>query len=306
MTRKHMITALAAVLTVGLMGGILAGCGSRQPAPASGTAQAETQEKSGVICLKVNPEIAVSYDEAGMVTAIEGRNDDGKNLAADYSGYEGRPCRDVIKELVAKINDAGYFVEEADGSARKITLEIETGSYLPEENFLNHIVAGIQEYTSSVQMNSPVEVAGESTYGWTDYGDTDYGSDNDGVTDYNDTDYGPNNDGVTDYNDTDYGPNNDGVTDYNDTDYGPNNDGVTDYNDTDYGPNNDGVTDYNDTDYGPNNDGVTDYSAPAPAPAPTPAPAPAAPSGGDSGYGDSGYSDSGYGDSGYGDSGYDD
>ena len=259
MTRKHMITTLAAVLTVGLMGGILAGCGSRQPAPASGTAQTETQEKSGVICLKVNPEIAVSYDEAGMVTGIEGRNDDGKNLAADYSGYEGRPCRDVIKELVAKINDAGYFVEEADGSARKITLEIGTGSYLPEENFLNHIVAGIQEYTSSVQMNSPVEVAGESTYGWTDYGDTDYGPDNDGVTDYNDTDYGPNNDGVTDYNDTDYGPNNDGVTDYSAPAPAP---------------------------------------APTPAPAPA-APSGGDSGYGDSGYSDSGYGDSGYGDSGY-------
>ena len=78
-------------------------------------------------------------------------------------------------------------------------------------------------------LTSPVNVNGESNYGWSDYGDTDYGPDNDGVTDYNDTDYGSNNDGVTDYNDTDYGPNNDGVTDYNDTDYGTNNDGVTDY-----------------------------------------------------------------------------
>ncbi len=295
MTKKHLITTLAAVLTVGLMGGILAGCGSRHPAASSeGAAQMEIQENGGVICLKVNPEIAVSYDENGMVTGIEGRNDDGRKVIMDYAGFEGRSCRDVISELVSKINDAGYFVEEADGSAKQITLEIETGSYLPEENFLNNIVSGIQEYTSSAQMSSPVVVEGESSYGWTNYGDTDYGPNNDGVTDYNDTDYGPNNDGVTDYNDTDYGPNNDGVTDYNDTDYGPNNDGVTDYNDTDYGPNNDGVTDYNDTDYGPYNDGATDYSTPAPAPAP----APVAPSGGDSGYD----SDSGYG----GDSGYDD
>ena len=28
----------------------------------------EIQENGGVICLKVNPEIAVSYDENGMVT----------------------------------------------------------------------------------------------------------------------------------------------------------------------------------------------------------------------------------------------
>ena len=246
MTKKHLITTLAAVLTVGLMGGILAGCGSRHPAASSeGAAQMEIQENGGVICLKVNPEIAVSYDENGMVTGIEGRNDDGRKVIMDYAGFEGRSCRDVISELVSKINDAGYFVEEADGSAKQITLEIETGSYLPEENFLNNIVSGIQEYTSSAQMSSPVVVEGESSYGWTNYGDTDYG------------------------------PDNDGVTDYNDTDYGPNNDGVTDYNDTDYGPNNDGVTDYNDTDYGPYNDGATDYSTPAPAPAPV------APSGGD-------------------------
>ena len=167
MTKKKLMATLAAVLSLSLCGGIFTGCGSRETTAAPSGLGTETQQEKqgGVISIKVNPEIAVSYDEAGMVTAIEGRNDDGKNLAADYSGYEGRPCRDVIKELVAKINDAGYFVEEADGSARKITLEIETGSYLPEENFLNHIVAGIQEYTSSVQMNSPVEVAGESTYG---------------------------------------------------------------------------------------------------------------------------------------------
>ena len=240
----------------------------------------------GVISVRVNPEIAVTYDEQGLVTMVDGRNDDGKTIAADFTEYEGKECRQVICDLVAKIDGAGYLVEETEGKGRQITLEIEAGSILPSENFLSNIVAGIQEYTGSKNLNTSVAVDGESNYGWTNYGDTDYGPDNDGVTDYNDTDYGPNNDGVTDYDDTDYGPNNDGVTDYDDTDYGPNNDGVTDYDDTDYGPNNDGVTDYDDTDYGPYNDGVTDYSTPAPA-APAPA-APAAPaySGGSTDYDD--------------------
>ena len=71
MTKKHLITTLAAVLTVGLIGGVLAGCGSRQPsASAEGTAQMEIREKGGVICLKVNPEIAVSYDESGKVRGL--------------------------------------------------------------------------------------------------------------------------------------------------------------------------------------------------------------------------------------------
>ena len=333
MTRKKLTALLGAGLALSMAVCLLAGCS--KPAQSTATAAAPAAlSQGGVIYLKVNPEIAVRYDDKGMVTSLEGRNPDGKEILTGYTGYEGKECKAVIGELVARINEAGYFVEEVEGENRQITLEVARGSSLPADDFLSDIVEQVQTYTAAQQLSSPVEVDGESNYGWTDYADTDYGPDNDGVTDYSDTDYGPDNDGITDYaetqrsggaatptpatpapgttdyGDTDYGPNNDGVTDYNDTDYGPNNDGVTDYNDTDYGPNNDGVTDYNDTDYGPNNDGVTDYNddgdsgytAPAPAPAPTAAPAPA-PDNGDSGYDDGG--DSGYdapddgGDSGY-------
>ncbi|WP_373209243.1 anti-sigma-I factor RsgI family protein [Allofournierella massiliensis] len=287
MTRKKLTALLGAGLALSMAVCLLAGCSS--PAQSTATAAAPAAlSQGGVIYLKVNPEIAVRYDEQGMVTSLEGRNPDGKEILTGYTGYEGRECKAVIGELVARINEAGYFVEEVEGDNRQITLEVARGSSLPADDFLSGIVEQVQTYTAAQQLTSPVEVDGESNYGWTDYADTDYGPGNDGVTDYSATDYGPDNDGVTDYGatdytasrsggaatpapatpapgttdygDTDYGPNNDGVTDYNDTDYGPNNDGVTDYNDTDYGPNNDGVTDYNDTDYGPNNDGVTDYN----------------------------------------------
>ena len=273
MKKKSITLTLAALLSISLIGGILTGCSIKQASASTGTSTENSQQADGgVLTLKVNPEIDISYDDEGLVTKVEGKNDDGNTIVAEYADYSGKDCRQVVSDLVAKINEAGYFVEETDGSAREITLEIEAGSVLPEENFLKNIVAGIQEYTSAQNLTSPVNVNGESNYGWSDYGDTDYG------------------------------PDNDGVTDYNDTDYGPNNDGVTDYNDTDYGPNNDGVTDYNDTDYGTNNDGVTDYSAPAASqtPAAPQTSAPAAPSGGDSGYDSD--SDSGY----DGDSGYDD
>lgn len=273
MKKKSITLTLAALLSISLIGGILTGCSTKQASASTGTSTENSQQADGgVLTLKVNPEIDISYDDEGLVTKVEGKNDDGNTIVAEYADYSGKDCRQVVSDLVAKINEAGYFVEETDGSAREITLEIEAGSVLPEENFLKNIVAGIQEYTSAQNLTSPVNVNGESNYGWSDYGDTDYG------------------------------PDNDGVTDYHDTDYGPNNDGVTDYNDTDYGPNNDGVTDYNDTDYGTNNDGVTDYSAPAASqtPAAPQTSAPAAPSGGDSGYDSD--SDSGY----DGDSGYDD
>lgn len=286
MTKKKLMATLAAVLTFSLCGGLFTGCGSREAAaPKSdiGTT-VQTEETGGVISIKVNPELVVHYDEKGMVTKIEARNDDGEKIITDYSGFEGKECRLVIGELVAKINEAGYFVEETDGKANQITLEIEEGSVLPQENFLNTIVAEIQKYTSQQKISTPVAVNGESTYGWSNYGDTDYGPDNDGITDYGDTDYGTTGDGVTDYDDKK--PNNNSGTSTSQgsqNNSGSANSGNSDYGNTNYGNTNYGNTNYGNTDYGSNSDGVTDYN-----------------DDGDSGYdsGDSGYDD--------GDSGYDD
>lgn len=284
--KKSLMTAMLFVLTF-LM--LLTGCAGN-----SSSAPAQTLASGGTLILKVNPEIAVSYDDLGKVTKINARNDDAKKILQNYSGFEGKDTKVVMVDLVKAIKDAGYFVEEIEGKNKQITIEIEKGSKLPSPVFMDDIVLGVKDYVQSSSLHSPLDIQGETDYGIASYVDTDYGPNNDGFTDYKDTDYGPGNDGVTDYKDesknkdTDYGPDNDGVTDYNpnsktgntgktnvnDTDYGPNNDGVTDYNDTDYGPNNDGVTDYsqknnpgsvnktnvNDTDYGPNNDGVTDYS----------------------------------------------
>ena len=212
MTKKKLIVTLATVLTLSLFAGLI-GCGSKQSTETkpeqTSSAQTETaaepetpaEVKSGVISIKVNPEIAVFYDEAGKVTAVEGRNDDGKKIAIDYKDFEGKECRVVVGELIAMINKAGYFAEETEGQAHQITLEVEKGSVLPSDNFLSNIVAEIQTYTSTEKINTPVAVNGESTYGWTNYGDTDYGPNNDGITNYDDTDYGTSSDGVTNYDD---------------------------------------------------------------------------------------------------------
>ena len=286
--KKRSVIAVALALILSLAA--LAGCGGGSAsAPAAGTELAS----GGVLLLSVNPKIAVEYDKSGLVTGVTARNDDAIAIISGCEGLIGKETRAVVSQLVTAIGEAGYFVEEIEGEARQITIEIESGSALPSQSFLNDVVADVQttvgsrDWTNAAgevpaepaplpQVNTVVpqgtQVNGGTDYGMTDYVDTHYGPSNDDVTDHAatinpadgtvtivDTDYGPNNDGVTDYDDTDYGPSNDGVTDYDDTDYGPNNDGVTDYDDTDYGPNNDGVTDYDDTDYGPNNDGVTDY-----------------------------------------------
>ena len=165
MTKKTLITTLAAALTLSLFAGVMTGCGSRSAQGNVNPVQEAVQEQAegGVIAVKVNPEIAVFYDEKGMVTKIEGRNDDGKTIASDYKEYEGKECRQVICDLVAKIDGAGYLVEEVEGEGRKITLEIEAGSMLPSENFLSNIVAGIQEYTGSKKITMTQTTARTTT-----------------------------------------------------------------------------------------------------------------------------------------------
>ena len=243
--KQRSIFAIVLALVMSLTA--LTGCGQNTASNDAGTDNTALAS-GGVLCLKVNPEIAVSYDDDGAVTKVEGRNDDGAAILADYSGYEGKAAREVIVELLNAIGEAGYFVEEVEGERRQITLEIEPGSVLPSEAFLDVVIADIRACVNGNNWKSPLEVTGESDYGMTDYVDTDYGADNDGVTDYNDTDYGAGSDGVTDYG------TNGGSTNYDDTDYGAGSDGVTDYG------TNGGSTNYGDTDYGNTNYGSTDYS----------------------------------------------
>ena len=271
---KKSIIAIMMALVMSLA--CLTGCG-QSAAANNGTELAS----GGVLVLSVNPEIAVEYDENGLVTGVSARNDDAMDIISNCKGLIGKETREAVTALVSAIGEAGYFVEEIEGERRQITIEIEAGSKLPHDAFLDEVVSDVRDCVNENNWNVPMDVENESDYGITDYVDTDYGPNNDGVTDYDDTDYGPDNDGVTDYDDTDYGPNNDGVTDYDDTDYGPGNDGVTDYDDgqsnydgnSDYNapvvvtpPANSGNSDYNDgnsnyddgqSDY---NDGHSDYN----------------------------------------------
>ena len=298
---------LAAASSLAVLAALLTGCGA-QPQESSVTA--------GVLTLRVNPEIAIHYNQSGKVVALKGDNQDGREIVEAYPDYIGKDCEVVVQELVEEIHAAGYFVEEVEGQPRRVVLELDDDSQEPREDFLEDMSRSAHDALEGLSLGSAVVVEDDAAVSPSPKASEAPV----GASDYNNTDYGPNNDGVTDYNDTDYGPNNDGVTDYNDTDYGPNNDGVTDYDDTDYGPNNDGVTDYAptpapatptpapvqptplpvvDTDYGYGSDGVTDYTPPTQPQAPA----------GDSGYdGGSNYGGSSNygGNSGYGDSGYDD
>ncbi len=241
---------LAAALIAAMSFACLTGCGNEQPQENAENMTVTELASGGVMLLSVNPEIGIHYDADGNVTKLEARNEDAKAILEKCVGYEGKTTREVVTELVNLIGEAGYFVEEIEGESRKITIEIETGSILPNETFLDDVIADVQQCVTSHDWNSSV-AAGETIYGITDYvvqnqttvpeqkpvtepttleqNQAPAVKPNAGVTDY----------GRTDYDDTDYGPNNDGVTDYHHAD-----DHQSDYHHTDYHD-----TDYDGTDY---------------------------------------------------------
>lgn len=248
---KKLMSMIACVMAIVLC---LTACGQAAANPAEGLSLAN----GGILVLKVNPEIAVEYDENGTVTGVTARNDEALAIINSCTGLIGQPARDVVTDLVNAIGEAGYFVEEIEGERRQITLEIEPGSSLPNGTFLDDVIADIRDAVNRHDWSTPLVVEGESDFGIADYVDTDYGEGNDGRTDYGDTDYGPDNDGVTDYDDTtDYGEGSDGVTDYDGTDYAGNTDYAATGNTT---QDNTGSQDCTGTNYGDSAyDDGTDY-----------------------------------------------
>lgn len=289
MKKKNLRSMIAAALVLMFSLACFVGCSQPQ---ANGAVEIAN---GGVLCLKVNPEIAVAYDSAGNVTGVTARNDEALKILENYSGFEGKAAKTVVVELINAIGEAGYFVEEIDGGRRQITLEIEPGSSLPTGTFLDDVIANIRDAVNSNSWQVPLDVEGESAFGLTDYVDTDYGVGNDGVTNY--TDYNEANQATdaagnviyTDYDATDYDATDYGKTNY--TDYGAapaqetvpaakqgsadgkgsgssnagsgsagssGSSGAGKNNYTDYGKTdyNDPATDYGKTDY---NDSVTDY-----------------------------------------------
>lgn len=216
-TKKKSLLTIA--LALGMSLAVLSGC-SQNDAASTSTASAPAESSAqvasgGTLVLKVNPEIALAYDDAGLVTGLTARNGDAEAILEKSGDLIGQPARDAVRQLVTLIGEAGYFVEEVEGERRQITIEIEPGSALPSDAFLDEVVADVKSTVAEHSWQAPLDIENESDYGITDYGaDTDYGPDNDGVTDYD-------SDGASNYGD-------DGATNYGD-------DGATNYGDSAYG-----------------------------------------------------------------------
>lgn len=149
---KQMIWKPAALCALSLI--LLAGCGT----PSAGTPTAADPEAktkaAGTVLLSVNPEIEVEYDDNGLVLEVDGQNDDGRAVADRYTGYQGRPCDEVVNELVEEIYEAGYFSQPVGGHTKNIVLKLEEGSAYPGDDFLDGMAQGVRETVQQIGVDS--------------------------------------------------------------------------------------------------------------------------------------------------------
>ena len=154
--KKKILTAFSLILV--MMAFVLTGCVGNNSADGLGSLSAEEQvlSDSGVLTLKINPEISIRYNEDGVVTEITGGNDDGVQIIDSYKDYIGKDSGIVLEELIALINEAGYFVEEVEGEPKRIVLELEAGSVLPEEQFLAKMTENVQSAVANLDVKTNV------------------------------------------------------------------------------------------------------------------------------------------------------
>ena len=265
------VSSLAVALTV-----LLTGC-----AEPEGAALRDT----GTLTLSVNPEIQIEYDEAGRVLALTGRNEEGQGIVEVYTDYIGKDCDEVLQDLIVEIHEAGFFVDGVDGNEKNIVLQLEPGSVLPDDDFLEEMCASTQAAVQGLDLSSGIVTIDSGDY---DPAYAQGGQPSPYITLEKAQEIAlaqanvPAAEAVFDDRDFDH----DDGTPIFELEFAANGneyeydvhavtgkvvraehrilvaqpaDGAANYGDTDYGPNSDGVTDYDDTDYGPNSDGVTDY-----------------------------------------------
>ncbi|NLY21529.1 MAG: PepSY domain-containing protein [Tissierellia bacterium] len=150
---------LMMVLAVVMMFSVLTACGKNED-----TAFVQDVSAAGELIIRVNPEIAIEYNEEGLVTGIKGLNEDGIQIANEYDNYIGRHCKSVVNELIRKVHKNGYFVTDVDGEYRNVTIQIEPGSKIPHDKFLEEIVYDVQTTVKEFDMDSSVLDISDSDY----------------------------------------------------------------------------------------------------------------------------------------------
>ena len=153
---KKIFRVIAVILCISML--FLSGCAA---APA---ATDTTIGETGLLILRVNPEIEIAYDKDGKVLSLTGKNEDGKRIVSAMQDYTGKSCDSVLQDLIMEIDKAGYFAGEIDGQQKNIVLQIEPGSVLPSDHFLTDMSTCTQEAVKGLSLTSGIVTIGKSDY----------------------------------------------------------------------------------------------------------------------------------------------
>ena len=133
------------------------GCGiqsSSNAALPAASSEPVSSNAIGSILLSINPEIEIDYDDKVIVISLEGKNEDGKKVLAEYTEYEGKSCETIVDELVKKIHADGYFEKKVDGHEKNIILKLEDDSLYQDDAFLKNLEQKLQDTIKECNLTS--------------------------------------------------------------------------------------------------------------------------------------------------------
>ena len=160
--KRKILAAITSLLIAASV--ILTGCAT-DTASTNGTTPTNTfSTETGILTLSVNPEIQIEYNREGQVTSLIGKNEDGKKIVESYQDYIGKDCDIVLEDLISKIYEAGYFVDDIDGNKRNVVLQLEPGSILPEADFLLHMSTSTQNAVKNLVLGSDIVTIDDNDY----------------------------------------------------------------------------------------------------------------------------------------------
>lgn len=114
--------------------------------------EGEAIPQGGFILLNINPEIRIGFNADGNVTSVSAENKDAEALLENFSGYEGKSCKEVVDSLLVLVNDAGYLVDDIDGENKVIVIQLESGCKAPKDGFLEELEANAKNTVKSLEV----------------------------------------------------------------------------------------------------------------------------------------------------------
>lgn len=142
---------IAMLISIVLLLGVFAGCGAQKPVPTTpATGDVSNPMAAGLLVLNAGAAVNISYDADALVLNVEGINDNGTILAAEYTDFLGKSCTDAVCDLIAASSSLGFLNNEST----YVMLKQAVGSALPGATFLETIQKDAEEAITSTGFNA--------------------------------------------------------------------------------------------------------------------------------------------------------